>query len=225
MGKTGGRQTATQSVAQMQEARTRFNWTLEQVRSAIADIASMATDLYQQFGAEEEERFKLVLGDRAGLVLELLRGGDDFSASQLSASLSLQVTATSATSNKAIEQQALIALSQLLQQQTLQFEMPLIQIMMDVNAPQFVKDYAKERIEGSRVLMKRILETADVRNTAQILGDTEDLQPEEAPPATPAPEGPGPLVGGPPGAAPPSGFAGLAGAGEPLSSGMAVGGQ
>ena len=219
-GKTGGRQTATQSVANAQEARTKFNWSLEQIRSAMSKVAIIVTELYAQFGIEDSEKFTTILGpDKGRLVLELL--SDD--GVELSNVLSLQVTASSATSNKSLEQQQLIALSQLLQQQTLNFELPLIQLIQAPETPDFLKEYAKERIEGSRILMRRILETADVRNTTQILGNTETLQKSEqdvapppvAPAALPGPAGPGPAD---------AGLNGLAALGGPPSGGLGLGG-
>lgn len=207
-GKGGGRQTATQTVAMMQEARTRFNWTLEQVRSAISDVASMVTDLYEQFGSEDRDKFDTILGDRSYLISELLAGVSG--GRPLSAVLSLQVTASSASSNKAIEQQNLLALMQMMEQQTTQYEMPLIQIILNPTAPQALREYAIEKIEGSRALMRRIMETSDVRNAAEILGSTATLREasESAPPAVPnggaAVPGAGatgePGMGAPPGA-------------------------
>ena len=218
-GTTSG-QTATATVSQSQEARTKFNWTLEQVRSGMSKVAILTTELYSQFGTDDEEKFVTVLGnDKGRLVLELLNEN----TLDLSNALSLQVTASSATANKSIEQQQLIAMTQLLQQQTLNFELPLIQIIMDPASPDFLKDYAKERIEGSRVLTRRILETADVRNTTQIVGDSEALQDagqeEPAAPLAPAP------VAGPAGPAPQGvGAPGLPALGGPSSGGLGLGG-
>jgi hypothetical protein len=206
-GKGGGRQTATQTVAMMQEARTRFNWTLEQVRAAIQDIACMTTDLYEQFGADDRGKWETILGERASLVGELLSGADR----PLSAVLSLQVTASSASSNKAIEQQNLLAMMQMLEQQTLNFEMPLINIILNPQAPQALRDYALEKLDGSRAMMRRIMETVDVRNAQEILGSTEALreaadQPAPVPGALPVGGGavPGQGAAGPSGMVPPN---------------------
>ncbi|MEK0325541.1 MAG: hypothetical protein QQN63_07535, partial [Nitrosopumilus sp.] len=105
----------------------------------------------------------------------------------------------------------------------LNFELPLIQLIQAPETPDFLKEYAKERIEGSRILMRRILETADVRNTTQILGNTETLQKSEqdvapppvAPAALPGPTGPGPAD---------AGLNGLAALGGPPSGGLGLGG-
>ena len=114
-------------------------------------------------------------------------------------------------------------MSQLMQQQTLNFELPLIQIIRDPGSPDFLIDYAKERIEGGRVLMRRILETADVRNTTQILGDSETIQNEEPAPAPP-PIAPAPQQG-PAGPAPPvPAGPGVGTLGGPPSGGLGFGG-
>lgn len=213
-GKGGGRQTATQTVAMMQEARTRFNWTLQQIRAAIADIAKLVTDLYQQFGSGDQEKFELVLGEKADLVLELLSGGESLSDSPVSAVMALQVTASSASMNKAIEQQNLLALMQMMQGLTMQFEMPLIQLIMNPQTPQPLREYALEKIEGTRALMRRIMETSDVRNAAEILGSSETIRTADS--ATPA----GPVVGG---AVPGAGAApvpGMGPAGVPMAGPM-----
>jgi len=194
-GKGGGRQTATQAVVQMQEARNRFNWSLNQVREAIADVAGLLHSLYSQFGKDQNERFAAVVGEEdSDLILELL-------ATRQKGVLSMQVTASSASTNRAVEQQNLLAMMQLHDAQVREFEMPLIQMLMDPNVPPFVKDYAVEKIEGGRALMKRILETSDVRNTAEILGSTEKFRESAEPPPPPPPPQSGPPISGsgPPG--------------------------
>lgn len=216
---TGGsdRQTATQFTSRLQQALTRFNWTLEQVRDAITDIASMVTDLYSQFGTDEDDKFAMVLGDRSALVSEFLNSDPELTPT-LSASLSLQVTASSASVNKAVEQQNLLGLIQILQQQISQYEMPLIQLILNPQVPQQVKEYAVERIEGSRGLTRRILEINDVRNTTEILGDTEGLR--EIVGGAGGPPGPGPAGQAPPDA----GVAGLGGFGAEVPGALGVGG-
>ena len=188
------RQTATQFTTKLQQALTRFNWTLEQVRDAITDIAAMTTDLYAQFGTDNDAKFAMVLGERSDLVREFLKESAEF-APTLSAALSLQVTASSASVNKAVEQQNLLGLIQILNQQISQYEMPLIQLIMNPQLPPQIKDYAIERIEGSRGLTKRILEINDVRNTSEVLGKTEGLRELVSPSGAPA--GPG-VAGAPP---------------------------
>lgn len=214
---TGGsdRQTATQFTSRLQQALTRFNWTLEQVRDAIEDIASMITDLYAQFGTDNDDKFAMVLGERSDLVKELLALDLEFSPT-LSSSLSLQVTASSASVNKAVEQQNLLGLIQIMQTQFREYELPLIQLILNPQIPTSIKEYAIERIDGARDLNRRILEINDVRNTAEILGSTEGLrQLVSGAGATP---GAGPA--GPTEAA--AGLGGLGGFGAPVPG--AVGG-
>lgn len=200
-----GRTTATQTVTALQEARTRFNWSLEQVRDAIADLAEMITDLYQQFGTDTQERFTTILGPEKGILVHELLTRNVEGYDNVTDALAIQVTASSASANKAVEQQNLLGLMQMVQQQTIQYEMPLIQLILQPDVPQPLKDYALERIEGSRALMRRLMETQDVRNHGEILGTTEALRRQNEATAAaaqpPVGAGPGgaPLPAGPPG--------------------------
>lgn len=177
VGQAGGRQTATQIVTMLQEARTRFNWTLDQIRAALVGIAEMTTDLYQQYGGDAIERFGAILGDeKAQLIQELLATESAASSTRVNAIMKLQVTASSASVNRAVEQQNLIGLLQLIQQITSQFEMPLVQLALNPQAPPQLREYALSKLEGMRALERRILEVNDVRNTAEILGNTEGIR-------------------------------------------------
>lgn len=213
---TGGsdRQTATQFTSRLQQALTRFNWTLEQVRDAITDIASMVTDLYAQFGRDDADKFSLVLGERADLVSEFLSMDLD-TVPTLSASLSLQVTASSSSVNKAVEQQNLLGLIQVLQKTFTDYEMPLINLIVNPQVPAQLKEYALERIEGYRGLNRRILEINDVRNASEIMGETEGLRELITP-------GPG-VGGGPPQPTPTTAFGGMGGFGAQIPESMGVG--
>lgn len=190
VGQAGGRQTATQVVTMLQESRTRFNWTLDQIRVAIVGIAAMTTDLYQQFGADAVERFGPILGEESmDLIRELLTSETLTGTQNANSIMRLQVTASSASVNRAVEQQNLIALLQMIQQITSQYEMPMVQLALNPQAPPQLKAYALDKISGMRALMRRILEVNDVRNTAEVLGNPEGLRE--------ASEGPGANVVGP----------------------------
>lgn len=192
IGTGSGRHTATQVMTMLQESRTRFNWTLEQIREAVEDVSKMVTDLYEQFGVEALERFDDILGEeQSGLLNELFSGIDVEDVRSVSAAMSLQVTASSASVNKAVEQQNLTGLMQMLQQFMTQFEMPMVQIILNPGAPPQLKEYALEKITGIRALLKRMMEINDVRNTAEILGTESPflLEEEGEQPAGPADEG------------------------------------
>lgn len=214
LGKGGNRTTATQTVAAMQEARTRFNWTLDQARDGIRRVAEMVTSLYQQFLPGSDDRFDRVLGqEKAELVHELLRGSPD-----VLKLMSLQVTASSSSVNKAIERQDMLGLVQTLSGHMTQVEIPLVQLVMNPQAPPQLKQYALDRLEGLRVLLKRVLEAYSVRNVSEVLGEIEALREftEIAPAPAPIPTGPG-------GPAAPNGAAGMAGLiggmGQPFGAG------
>ena len=205
------RQTATQFTSRLQQALTRFNWTLEQVRDAISDIAGMVTDLYEQFGKDDTDKFTMVLGDRADLIQEFLNLNIENTPS-LSAALSLQVTASSSSVNRAVEQQNLLGLIQVLQKTFTEYEMPLINMVINPQIPPQLKDYALERIEGYRGLTQRILEINDVRNANEIMGETQGLR-----------ELLGGLGGGQDVSAEDSGFGGLGGFGAAVPGALGVG--
>jgi hypothetical protein len=205
------RQTATQFTSRLQQALTRFNWTLEQVRDAVADLAGMTTDLYEQFGKDEMDKFEMVLGERADLVREFLNLNLEATPT-LSAALSLQVTASSSSVNRAVEQQNLLGLMQIIQKSFTDYEMPLIQMVINPQVPPQLKEYALERIEGYRGLNRRILEINDVRNANEIMGETEGLK-----------ELVGSVGGGSPAPEEAAGFGGLGGFGAPVPGPMGVG--
>lgn len=170
-GKGGSRKTATTTMVELQEARTRFNWTMDSARTAMADIAQMTVSLLQQFG--DDMNFESLLGDEAAeRVREFLALPED----EVREHGKISVTASSASMNKEAEKQNQIALHQLNTQHTLSYEMPLVQIIMSPQAPQELKDYAMEKIKGSRVLLDRILQTFDSKNTEEILGSLVALE-------------------------------------------------
>ena len=188
-GQGGGRETATTTMVKLQEARTRFNWTMDSARAAMADIAQMTVSLLQQFG--DDMNFESLLGDEAAArVREFLALPED----EVREHGKISVTASSASMNKEAEKQNLIALQQLNDSHTLTYEMPFVQIILNPQAPPELKDYAMEKIQGSRVLSARIFQTFDAKNTDEILGSLAALEA---------------LIGqGPPGAAPGPGAAG-----------------
>ncbi len=197
-GKSGGRKTATTTMVELQEARTRFNWTMDSARDAMADIAKMTVSLLQQFG--DDMNFESLLGDEAAeRVREFLALPED----EVREHGKISVTASSASMNKEAEKQNVIALHQLNTAHTLSFEMPLVQLILNPQAPQELKTYAMEKLKGSRVLLDRILQTFDARNVEAILGSLAALE------AVVGQAGPTQPVAGPGGAAgPPPPFAG-----------------
>lgn len=187
---TSGRATATQVVTMLQEQRTRFNWSLDQIRTNTVAIAIQLTELYSQFGSDAIDRFGPILGDeRAQLVKELL------TIPNVGSVMKVSVTASSASVNRAVEQQNLIGLLQIVKQITTEFEMPLVQLILNPQSPQQLKDYAFSKLEGMRALERRIFEVNDVRNTAEVLGSTESIR-EAAETPPPPPQIPGPIQPG-----------------------------
>lgn len=210
LGSGQSRETATTTMVKMQEARTRFNWTMDSARQAIAEIAEMTTSLLHQFGDEA------TLGESLGeedqdLISEFFSMEED----EVRSKIGLYVTASTASMNKEAEKQNLIALTQMLSQQTLTFEMPLVQLIINPAAPPALKEYAMGKLNGMRKLFDRILQTFDAKNADEILGSLRALETALEPqgPAlgqvAPGPQGPangpppgGPGLGGPPGPVP-----------------------
>ena len=193
MGKGGGRETATTTMVKMQEARTRFNWTMDSARMAMADIAQMTVTLLQQFG--DDMNFDSLLGEEAAeRVREFLALPED----EVREHGKISVTASSASMNKEAEKQNLIALKQMSEQNALQFEMPFIQIILNPQAPPELKEYAMEKLKGNRILFDRILQTFDAKNADAILGSLvalEAISGQGGPPGAAA--GPGEQAGPP----------------------------
>ena len=214
LGGEGGRVTATTTMARMQEARTRFNWTLDSAREAMSDIAIMTTQILQQF-FEEDDPLLLQLGDEdAELVAEFLSMEPD----EVERMYNITVTASSASLNKEVEKQNLIGLVQLLGQYTQTFEQPYVMLLMNPQTPPPMKEYAMEKLQGARTLFNRILQTFDVRNTDDVLGSLEPLAA-----ALEGPEG-GAGLGGAGIAGPPSPFGGMGAMGPAGVGAMGAGG-
>lgn len=203
---SGGRETATTTMVRMQEARTRFNWSMDSVRYALTDIAELTTSLLQQF-ADENSMNRYLAPENAILVQEFLSLPEE----DVRSKATLKVTASTASLNKEAEKQNLIALVQMLQQQAMNFEMPFVQMILSPQVPPEMKEYAMDKLNGMHILFKRILQIFDSRNTDEILGNLRTLEETLAPagPALgqpvpgPAPAGPGamqqPGMGVPPG--------------------------
>jgi len=194
----GGRETATTTMVKMQEARTRFNWTMDSARQALSDIAQMTLSLLQQFG--DDRRLDGLMDEAAAdRVAEFLA----LDQQEVQDRTQVTVTASTASLNKEAEKQNLIALVQLMTQHTLQFEMPLVQLMLNPQAPPPLKEYASSKLKGLRTLFDRILQTFDARNADEILGSLKALDMILSQPPLPPQLPPG---GAPPGGAPPGGI-------------------
>jgi len=183
-----GRATATETTVKMQEARTRFNWTMDSSRDGMQDVMGMTVSMLQQFGDDRDIDSKIG-EEQADLVREFLALPEEEARERAK----ISVTASTASLNKEAEKNNLLGLKQLNDQSTLSVEMPLVQLILNPQAPQELKDYALAKITGNRVLMDRIFQTFDAKNTDEIMGSLDSLEQAAAAqgPAGAPPVGPG----------------------------------
>jgi hypothetical protein len=195
MGSGGGRETATTTMVRMQEARTRFNFTMDSVRAALTDIGEIIFSLIYQFA--DREGLRESVGDEDGdLIREIL----SMPEGRIGSMIGLYITASTASINREAEKQNLLALVQLIQGHNLSFEMPLVQLVLNPMSPPELKNFAMDKLTGMHALFNRLLSLFDERNADAILGNLRSL--EEAAQAAPPGQAGGALGGAPGGAAP-----------------------
>jgi len=216
----GNRATATGTLALIQEGNRRFDLNVRDVRQCLGLVGKKVLLLNAQFRPQGMAYF--VKGSDGALVEKALDLPDDFIAD----GIGIELTASTATINREIEKQGLMAMMG----QLTQYYQQLLQITgvaMSPTTPPPVAQMALEMAEGARYLMSMIVQTYEIRAVDTLLpvGITpDDVQaahqpPPQPPPGMPgqAPNGagmagpPGVPPGGPPGLPPPHGGGGKMG--------------
>lgn len=153
----GSGATATGTLALIQEGNRRFDLNIRDMRDALGEVGKRVLEINQRFRPRGAAYF--VQGSDGAWTEEVLNLPSEFSASQLAVELS----ASTATINRETEKQGLIGLLGVVSN----YYEKLAQIGMVVlnpNVPPEMKDLMIREAEGAKHLMKRIVQTFDVKS-------------------------------------------------------------
>jgi hypothetical protein len=202
----GNRATATGTLALIQEGNRRFDLNVRDVRDCLGSVGKKLLLLNAQFRPTGMAYF--VKGADGELVENVLNLPDEFIAD----GIGMELTASTATINREIEKQGLLAMMGTLTQ----YYQQLIQIggiAMNPQTPPPIQQMAIQMADGARYLMSMIVQTYEIRAVDTLLPPSlADQLESEANAAAQQPPGPpggpeqntngagmGPAVGAPPG--------------------------
>jgi hypothetical protein len=202
----GNRATATGTLALIQEGNRRFDLNVRDVRDCLGAVGKKLLLLNAQFRPQGMAYF--VKGADGELVEKALNLPEEFVAD----GIGMELTASTATINREIEKQGLLAMMGTLTQ----YYQQLIQISgiaMNPQTPPPVQQLALQMADGARYLMSMIVQTYEIRavdtllppSLADQLEADANANPQQppGPPGGPGPNqngaGMGPAVGAPPG--------------------------
>jgi hypothetical protein len=216
----GNRATATGTLALIQEGNRRFDLNVRDIRETLGHVGKKVLLLNAQFRPKGMAYF--VKGSDGQLVEKVLDLPEEFVAD----GIGVELTASTATINREIQKQGLMALMGSLTQYYQQL-MQISGIAMAPQTPPPVQKMAIQMCDGARYLMEQIVQTFEIRAIDTLLPPSlaEQMEMDSAlnPPAGPGgpPGGPpentngagvgdamGAPPGGPPGLPPPSGVGG-----------------
>lgn len=157
------------NILQHREAAKRFDQTLREIRQAVGGSGQRITELYQQFN--QGGKIFSVLGQREGEVLtQFLR----FPLELIRHSVSVDVTATSASLNKEVD----IRTNTVLLQMVTQFYTQLFQgisIVVNPQVPEPLRVLAYRMVVGAVTLMRRTLDSYEVQDAQSIIPRIEEI--------------------------------------------------
>jgi hypothetical protein len=158
----GDRATATGTLAILQEGNRRFDLNVRDLRDSLQRVGYGVLELNHQYRQKGMAYF--VQGEKGESVERLLDLPSDFAAM----GLGLELTASSGTINKQVEQASLLQLvgvltqhMQLAQQASLMIENP--------QYPAATREYTAKMLEGMTQIIRRIAKTYEQRNAEDII--------------------------------------------------------
>lgn len=158
----GNRATATGTLALIQEGNRRFDLNVRDVRDCLGAVGKKLLLLNAQFRPSGMAYF--VKGQDGELVEQVLNLPDEF----LADGIGMELTASTATINREIEKQGLMAMMGTLTQ----YYQQLIQISgiaMNPQTPPPVQQMAVQMADGARYLMSMIVQTYEIRAVDTLL--------------------------------------------------------
>ena len=186
----GNRATATGTLALIQEGNRRFDLNVRDIRNCLGGVGKQLLLLNAQFRPSGMAYF--VKGQDGELIENVLNLPDEFIAD----GIGMELTASTATINREIEKQGLMAMMGTLTQ----YYQQLIQISgiaMSPQTPPPVQQLALQMADGARYLMSMIVQTYEIRAVDTLLPPSLADQLEADSNANPQ-QGGGPQGGGGP---------------------------
>jgi hypothetical protein len=198
----GDRATATGTLAIIQEGNRRFDLNVRDVRETYGKVGKHVFMLNNQY---RPKGMSYILQGDAGEFTEM---AFDLPEEMVAHKLGFELTASSATINKQVEQAGLTSLLGILMQ-NLQAGQQAVMMLSNPQIPAEVKEFTMKYMEGLTMIVRRLAATYGERDTMYLVPDL-----PEPPPAQPPPPPPGGVPNGmapPPGQGIPPGAPGIAG--------------
>lgn len=158
----GDRATATGTLAILQEGNRRFDLNVRDLRDSLQDLGYLLLELNHQYRPRGMATF--LQGSSGESVEVLLDLPPDFSA----ASLGLELTASTGTINRQVEQAGLLQFLGVLTQ-NLQLGQQAAFLLGNPEVPAMAKEYTMKAMEGITNIVKRIAQTFDQRNSEDLV--------------------------------------------------------
>src|SRR6266403_2995955 len=156
------RATATGTLAIIQEGNRRFDLNIRDMRAALSYVGGRLLELNQIF--RPRGMMYWVQGEEGRMTEAVLNLPPEFSASKLS----IELTASTATVNRAVEKQELIALMGL----TERYHQAMAQIAMVLFNPQVpgpAKEYFVKASKSATMLMRRVVQAFDQKSVNDLV--------------------------------------------------------
>lgn len=154
----GDRATATGTMAIIQEGNRRFDLNVRDLRDSLGDAGRLILQLNQQFRPEGTAFY--VQGAEKGQFTEQLL---DMPQEYIAHKLGVELSASTATINRQVEQQGLTALMGLLMQH-MQAGQQAAMMLANPQAPAELKEFTTKAMQGVSEIVKRITQTNDMRD-------------------------------------------------------------
>lgn len=153
----GSRATATSTLALIQEGNRRFDLNIRDARDVLGQIGRDIITLNQLFRPSGTAYF--VQGQDGMFTEEILKMPPEFAATKMA----VELTATTATINKEVQKQSLIALMGLVNN----YYDKVAQAAMILGNPQVpgdIKEFVVKATQGAKYLMDQIVQTFDIKS-------------------------------------------------------------
>lgn len=196
------------NLQQLEQVTQRFDQVLREVRAALGESGTRIVELYQQFNYAGREY--LYLGEEDGTILNQFL---QFPLELARMGVGIEVTATSAALNKDVEIRTNTLLMQLLSQFYGQM-LGTMQIALNPQIPEPMRNIAMLMMQGGSTMMRRILDGYGVQDASELVPRFQELMNGQQ-------AGLGGIAGY---GADPGGFAAQPGMGGPAIGAPAIGG-
>lgn len=163
----GSRATATSTVALIQEGTKRVEETLENLRVGLAEVVEMCMYIWMQFGTDDLEK-RIFDDDTADKVIQFF---EKIREMDVGSSLVIELSATDASNNKAVQQQLQLALIQTF---TVFYDKLIVAAQTAVQASAVspaLADLIGQVMQDAKSLYTDLATKYDVRNPEEYLPD------------------------------------------------------